>query len=213
MKTLRLLSLSHFVSPVLGSSLLRRLTFGAALGATLTLPSGAARADSVVGVKGETAFPSAGTSGVERSDSLKVGAGFGLQIGYEFELGPVALRPEAVVDYTRMPTSVLRLMAGGRMQTTGLIAPFAIAHAGWGRGTFETTAGTPWSSPPGDQVYSISRSGFAYELGGGIGFRPSRSFELELLVAYNGASEPAFEDAPYLDAHWLSAGIGATYHF
>jgi opacity protein-like surface antigen len=134
-------------------------------------------------------------------------------VGYQFDLGPVALRPEAVIDYTRMPTSVLRLMAGGRVQTTGLVAPFVIARAGWGRGTFETTAVSPWASPSAGQVYSISGSGFAYELGGGIGFRPSRSVELELLVAYNGASEPAVEDAPFLDEHWLSAGVGATYHF
>jgi hypothetical protein len=112
-----------------------------------------------------------------------------------------------------MPTSVLRLMAGGRIQTTGLVAPVAIARAGWGRGTFETTAVSPWVSAPEGHVYSFSGSGFAYELGGGVALRPSRSIEVELLVAYNGTSEPAVEDAPFLNAHWLSAGLGATYHF
>jgi opacity protein-like surface antigen len=111
-----------------------------------------------------------------------------------------------------MPTSVLRLMAGGRIEVTGLIVPFAIARAGWGQGTFETTSASPWQTSDG-HVYSFTRSGFAYELGGGIGYRPSRSFEVDLLVAYNGASEPPLEDSPQFKAQWLSAGIGAHYHF
>jgi opacity protein-like surface antigen len=183
-----------------------------ALAGSFFSSSGAARADSVVAVEGETAFPSSDTSGVERSDSVKVGGGFGLAVGYQFEAGPVALRPEAVIDYTRMPTSVLRLMAGGRIQSTGLVAPFAIARAGWGRGTFETTSGG-WPTNSEQHVYTFSGSGFAYEVGGGIAFKPSAPLELELLVAYNSASEPVVEDVPLFRAHWLSAGLGATYHF
>jgi opacity protein-like surface antigen len=183
-----------------------------ALAASLLFCPATARAEAVVGVSGETAFPSSATSGVDRNDSVRIGGGFGVQAGYQFDLGPVAVRPEAIIDYTRMPTSVLRLMAGGRMQGTGLVAPFAIARAGWGRGTYETTSLGLALNPDG-RVDSMSGSGFAYELGAGLGFKPSSLLELELLVAYNAASEPVAEDVPLFKAQWLSAGLGATYHF
>jgi hypothetical protein len=207
MNFLRSFSLSRLVVP----PSVPRLALGFALAASLCFPSRLARAEPVVGVSGGTAFPSSRTSGVER-DSAKVGAGLGLTVGHQFDLGPVALRPEGVLDYTRMPAKVLRVMAGGRIQGTGIVVPFAIARAGWGMGSFESRS-TGLAPNQDGFVYAISRNGFAYELGAGLGLRPSGPLEVELLVAYNGVSEPVVEDVPLLRAHWLSAGLGVTYHF
>ena len=67
--------------------------------------------------------------------------GFGGQIGYRFNLGPVFIQPEVIGNFTIFPndqiygpqtSNVFRLGGGGRFGLSGMIQPQIYAHAAGG---------------------------------------------------------------------------------
>jgi hypothetical protein len=181
---------------------------GAAFGAVSLAMPGAARAEWTVGASAGVAAP------VSTQELTESNVGFTVDVsgGYRIPLGVVALRPELVAGYAGMSMSILRARAGLRLETRGLVAPYAFARAGAARVSYETTAsfGAPTSTP----VVSSEHAGaLAYDMGLGLSVAPPGMFELDVHAAFNGVRGAAVEDGPIPDATWLTACVGVTAHF
>ena len=71
--------------------------------------------------------------------AYSLGSAANLQLGYELELGPLALGPEVYAGYIQLgngdegdKAKLYRATAGGRLGFGSIFRPFVAAHAGWG---------------------------------------------------------------------------------
>jgi hypothetical protein len=167
-----------------------------------------ARAQWILGADGHLAFPSA--SRFSSRQEFETGVGVEARVGYRYAFGPIALRPEVAVGYTYPSFPITRALAGGRVEGTSVVAPFALARMGWGWVSYRSTI--PFSTDP-DLVRSLHGDGLAYQFGGGLKWTPAGPVEFELLAAYNGLSEPLVDDVPSVDVRWVSAHLGTAVRF
>ena len=137
-----------------------------------------------------------------KAPEVNGGWGFDLRLGQRLNGEVVAVTGELDAGYYDfggpLAPAVYRGMAGARLGVGAILRPLVFVHAGLARATFRPPPGT-----------DLNRTGFTYDVGGGLDFVLLPLVNLGVYAGYNFVASTTGVDS----LKWASLGLNAELVF